>query len=207
MILNIHTHRSAPQFEALVCTGPADFKPIEGQLYSVGIHPWRTREPISEDEWKLFEEVCRDPQVAAIGECGVDLLKGGPLYAQIQVMRRQIKLSEDLGKPLVIHNVHAHDIIIGLKRDIKPEQSWMVHGFRGKPTVARMLTDAGIWVSFGPKFNDLAVAEVPVEMMLAETDDTDVSISDVITPLSVLKGHDLTVEIGCNSSRFLNLPL
>lgn len=207
MILDIHTHRAAPQFEALVCIEPGDFNPIDGQLYSVGIHPWRTRGSVPEDEWALFGEVCRHPQVVAIGECGVDLLKGGPLYSQIQAMRRQIKLSEELGKPLVVHNVHAHDIIIGLKRDIKPEQPWMIHGFRGKPTVARMLTDAGIWVSFGPRFNERAVAEFPVEMMLAETDDSDVAIADVISLLSALKTHDLTEEIARNSRRFLNLPL
>ena len=41
-ILDIHTHRPAPQPEALVCVSPADFNPVEGQFYSVGIHPWET---------------------------------------------------------------------------------------------------------------------------------------------------------------------
>ncbi len=202
-ILDIHTHRPAPQPEALVCVTPENFNPIEGQLYSVGIHPWETVNDISDDTWRAFEEACRHPQVRAVGECGIDLVKGGPLFKQMQVMKRQIDLSEELHKPLVIHNVHAHDIIIGMKKDMKPTQNWLIHGFRGKPTVARMLTDAGIWLSFNDKFNDAAVPEVPTDLLLAETDESSTPITEIITALSSLRGHDLTEEIVNNACRFL----
>lgn len=141
----------------------------------------------------------------AIGECGIDLLKGGPLYRQMQVMKRQIDLSESLGKPLVVHCVHGHDVIIGLKKDLQPVQNWAIHGFRGKPTVAKMLTDKGIWLSFGEKFNDNSVREVPAGMLLAETDESDSPISAIITRLSVLVGRDLTPEIEKDSRLFLGL--
>lgn len=202
-ILDIHTHRPAPQPEALVCVSPADFNPVEGQFYSVGIHPWETHGEISAETWEMFEKACRHPQVLAIGECGIDKMKGGPLFLQMQTMKRQIDLSEQLRKPLVIHNVHAQDIIIGLKKDLKPKQRWMVHGFRGKPTVAKMLTDAGIWLSFGPTLNDTSVAVVPENIILAETDDSGADIGSVITKLSVLQGKDLTETIALNSSAFL----
>ena len=202
-IIDIHTHHPAPQPEALVCVTPEDFSPIEGQLYSVGIHPWETGNEITEEIWHRFDEACRHPQVAAIGECGIDLVKGGPLFRQMQVMKRQIDLSEELEKPLVIHNVHAHDIIIGLKKDLKPAQQWMIHGFRGKPTVATMLTDNGIWLSFNDKFNDAAVSKTPEELILAETDESETPIADIITTLSSLKGHDLTGTIIANTRKFL----
>lgn len=204
-ILDIHTHHPAPQPEALVCVTPENFNPIEGQLYSVGIHPWDTINDISDDTWKAFEEACRHPQVRAVGECGIDLVKGGPLFKQMQVMKRQIDLSEELQKPLVIHNVHAHDIIIGMKKDMKPTQNWLVHGFRGKPTVAGMLTDAGIWLSFNDKFNDAAVPQVPIDLLLAETDESSTPITDIITALSSLRGHDLTDDIVRNARRFIAL--
>ncbi|MDE5675749.1 MAG: TatD family hydrolase, partial [Muribaculaceae bacterium] len=117
----------------------------------------------------------------------------------------QIDLSEELEKPLIIHNVHAHDVIIGLKKDLKPAQQWLVHGFRGKPTVARMLTDAGIWLSFNDRFNDASVSQLPGELILAETDESDAPISDIITSLSSLRGHDMTEEIISNARRFLSL--
>lgn len=194
-ILDIHTHHDAPQPGAVINVTAEKFSTVPNQLYSVGIHPWETNKDISEESWKLFAETCRHPQVVAIGECGIDLVKGGPLFRQMQVMKRQIDLSEELRKPLVIHNVHAHDIIIGMKKDIKPSMPWLVHGFRGKPTVARMLADAGIWMSFNDRFNDAAIPQVPVELMMAETDESDTPIQDIITALSALKGYDLT-EIG-----------
>lgn len=204
-ILDIHTHHPAPQPDAVICATPDNFMPLDGQLYSVGIHPWDTPAGISEETWKKFEEACRHPAVKAIGECGIDLVKGGPLFRQMQVMKRQIDLSEELGKPLIIHNVHAHDVIIGLKKDLKPAQQWLVHGFRGKPTVARMLTDAGIWLSFNDRFNDASVSQIPGELILAETDESDAPISDIITSLSSLRGHDMTEEIISNARRFLSL--
>lgn len=204
-ILDIHTHHSAPQPDAVVSVSADMFNPIEGQLYSVGIHPWLTCGEIPDELWEKLEEAARHPQVVAIGECGIDLVKGGPLYKQMLVMKRQIELSEEVGKPLVIHCVHAHDIVIGLKKDLKPTQNWLVHGFRGKPTIARMFSDAGIWLSFGATFNDKSVGIVPPGMLLAETDESEVSIEDVITKLSVLSGRDVKSEIEQDSLVFLGL--
>lgn len=204
-ILDIHTHHSAPQPDAVVSVSADMFNPIEGQLYSVGIHPWLTCGEIPDELWEKLEEAARHPQVVAIGECGIDLVKGGPLYKQMLVMKRQIELSEEVGKPLVIHCVHAHDIVIGLKKDLKPTQNWLVHGFRGKPTIARMFSDAGIWLSFGATFNDKSVGIVPSGMLLAETDESEVSIEDVITKLSVLSGRDVKSEIEQDSLVFLGL--
>lgn len=204
-ILDIHTHHSAPQPDAVVSVSADMFNPIEGQLYSVGIHPWLTCGEIPDELWEKLEEAARHPQVVAIGECGIDLVKGGPLYKQMLVMKRQIELSEEVGKPLVIHCVHAHDIVIGLKKDLKPTQNWLVHGFRGKPTIARMFTDVGIWLSFGATFNDKSVGIVPSGMLLAETDESEVSIEDVITKLSVLSGRDVKSEIEQDSLVFLGL--
>lgn len=204
-ILDIHTHHPAPQPEALVCVAPEDFNPMEGQLYSVGIHPWETMSEISDQTWEAFLEAAHHPQVAAIGECGIDLHKGGPLYRQMLVMKRQIEVSEEVGKPLVIHNVRAHDIIIGMRKDLKPTQPWMVHGFRGKPTVAQMLTDAGIYLSFGTMRNDESVTAVPRHLILAETDESPEPVDTVITSLSSLRGEDMTPVIAANSSTFLHL--
>ncbi len=204
-ILDIHTHHPAPQPEAVVCVTPENFNPMEGQLYSCGIHPWDSAGEIPDSVWEALATAARHPQVKAIGECGLDLVKGGALFRQMQVMKRQIELSESVGKPLVIHCVQAHDIIIGMKRDMNPSQPWLVHGFRGKPTVARMLTDAGIWLSFGQHFNHASVQETPTEMLLAETDESAMPISEIITSLSVIKGHDLTDEIRCNALRWLAL--
>lgn len=207
-IIDIHTHHPAPCPEALVSVSPKEFSPVEGQLYSVGIHPWDVPAGVSEDDWRLLEEVAAHPQVAAIGECGIDMVKGGPLFRQMQVFRRQAELAERVGKPLVAHCVKGHDVIIGLRKDIKPQQPWAIHGFRGKPSVAHMLLDAGLWLSFGPLFNAESLGIVPADRILAETDESDTSIEEVISRLAVALDEtpaNLTDSIVINSAKFLSL--
>lgn len=204
-ISDIHTHKPAPQPEAVVQGPKEGFSPLDGQYYSIGIHPWDTASGnIEEQTWRRLADYCAYPEVVAVGECGIDMLKGGPLFMQMQVFKRQIEISEKLRKPLIIHCVKAHDVIIGMKKEIKPMQNWVVHGFRGKPSVGKMLTDAGIWRSFGSRFNPLTVAETDPTMMLAETDDSPILISEVISSLSDARGEDLTETILVNSLRFLS---
>lgn len=201
--LDIHTHHPAPQPEGVINVSFSDFQPIEGQFYSVGIHPWTTETMLSAEDWEKFEKIAAQPCVVAIGECGVDKLKGGPLFKQLITFSRQIDISERLGKPLIIHDVKAHDVIVGLKRDKNPRQNWLVHGLRGKPTIAKMLTDAGIYVSFGEKFNSDTPHTVPENMILAETDESFLTIEQIIQNLSLNLGKDLTSIIEMNTREFL----
>ena len=203
--LDIHTHHPAPQPLGVISAAFRDFQPLEGQLYSIGIHPWTTESLPSAEDWEDFEKLAALPCIAAIGECGIDKLKGGHLFKQLLVMKRQIEISEKLEKPLIIHDVKAHDVIVGLKRDLNPSQKWLVHGFRAKPTVAKMLTDAGIYLSFGEKFNHESLSVVPRNMLLAETDESPLSIEEIIANLSSTAGFDLTDLIAQNTLQFLNI--
>ncbi len=205
LITDIHTHHNPPQPQALICSPAESFAPIDNQLYSVGIHPWSLTEGITDEVWEKLEIALSHPCVMAIGECGIDIPKGGPLFRQMLVFKRQIGLSEKVGKPLIIHCVKAQDIIIGIKKDLKPTQPWLVHGFRGKPTIAKMLTDAGISLSFGEHFNDTTLKTLNKDFLLAETDESPLSIEEIITRLSETRGEDLTQTIVANTSRFLNL--
>lgn len=203
MILDIHTHRMAPYPEGLVNADFSDFKPVEGQYYSVGIHPWDTSAAITPEMFETLEKTAAHKAVLAVGECGVDLLKGGPMFRQLQVFRNHVEISERVGKPMIIHAVKATDIIMGLKRDLQPSQQWIIHGFRGKPQTAGMLLKAGILLSFGPKFNVDTVAILPPGSILAETDDSIETIEEVIAGLSVAANRDLTPEITDATNRVL----
>lgn len=205
MILDIHTHKRAPYPEGLVNADFNDFKPEEGQYYSVGIHPWDTSAVITSEMFETLEKTVAHRAVLALGECGIDTLKGGPMFRQLQVFRNQVEISERVGKPLILHAVKATDIIMGLKRDLHPSQQWIIHGFRGKPQTAEMLLKAGIILSFGPKFNIDTVAIIPPGSILAETDDSIQTIEEVIAGLSVAANRDLTPEITDATSRVLRL--
>ena len=199
MILDIHSHRVAPYPEGVINPQDLQAEPAEGQAYSFGIHPWDTASEIDEESWARLAELVRHPQVVAVGECGIDLTKGGPLYRQLQVLKRQIELSEEVGKPLVLHCVKGADIILGLKRDLQPLQPWIIHGFRGKPSLARQLTDKGIFLSFGEKFNAETVMEMPDDKILAETDDSILTIEEIIGNLSEAGNRDLSSSIAANT--------
>lgn len=199
--MNFHSHTPSP--DTVISVSPVDFIPEEGKIYSVGFHPWDTDKPITPETWQQLETAVANPQVVAVGECGIDLLKGAPLFRQLQVFKKHVELSEKYKKPLIIHDVRAHDIILGLKRDLEPTQKWAIHGFRYKPSIAKMLTDAGIWLSFGINFNVDSLRQTPESMILAETDDAPDSIEEVVAKLSEAAGRDLFPLLEENTKRFL----
>lgn len=188
-ILDIHTHKSAPYPEGLVSlriNGESFDEILPGQLYSAGIHPWDVPDLDAEKAFAQLEEIANNPQIVAIGECGVDLVRGGAMFRQLQVFRHHVELSESIGKPLIIHCVKGDDIICGLRRDLRPAQPWVIHGYRGKPGGASALLRAGCHLSFGEKFNSDTVAfalDTTPDRILAETDESPLSITEIITNL------------------------
>lgn len=205
-ILDIHTHHHAPQPEGIISLRFAgeSFEFVNSQYYSLGIHPWDSSKEFSSDEFDLFGKLAESDHILAIGEGGIDLSgKGAPLYRQMEYFRFQIEISERLHKPLVIHDVKSHDIIIGLRKEFKPLQNWMIHGFRGKPSVAEMLLRAGCYLSFGVKFNTETMRIMPEDKILAETDDSPEDIEEVIKKISEVREADMTEIIASNSLAFL----
>lgn len=202
-ILDIHTHHQTPQPNAIVNMriGKEQLEILPGQFYSVGLHPWDVENSSSlSDCYELFE----NKDVVAIGECGVDLVAKTPMFIQLQLFKKQIDVSEELNKPMIIHAVKGADIICGLRRDLKPQMPWCIHGFRGKPQAAQQLIKAGCHISFGEKFNPDTLLSIPKEFILAETDESLLTIEEIIKALSEVKGFDLTPIIKENSKKFLN---
>lgn len=205
-ILDIHTHHAVPQPEGVVSLrfNGETYILTRSQAYSIGIHPWDSRTEFQEKDWELMMELAARPEIVAIGEAGVDLAgKGGALFRQLNIFKRQIELSEELQKPLIIHDVKAHDIIIGLRRDLKPKQNWVIHGLRGKKEVAQMLLKAGCYVSYGEQFNRDALLSTPEELILAETDESALDINEIIDKISLTMDKDMKEVIAENTRRFL----
>ena len=140
----------------------ADLQPSypEGVGLSVGLHPWKVDEDWQE-AFALIREVAIRPDVWAIGECGLDKARGEALTLQIEAFRAHIALSEELQKPLLVHCVRAFDELLLLRRELeaagkkegREPQSWVIHGFRGKPQQAKQLMTKGMLLSFGHQYN------------------------------------------------------
>ena len=205
MLIDIHTHLSdtSSTLNAIVNCEPNEFRPVDGQLYSVGVHPWTLGEGREVVDKQTLLRVASHPQVVAIGESGIDLLRGGVLFQQMLVFRQAVEVSEELSKPLIIHCVKAHDIIAQLRREMKPRMDWIIHGFRGKPTVAQILLQSGCSLSYGEQFNPESLAVTPLDRLYAETDTSMLSIDAIVQALSASRGVDLTQTVIDNVARLL----
>jgi len=164
--------------------------PAEADVVSVvdgrdtwGLHPWRAAEELVVPDLSA---------VLAIGECGLDALQGPAMERQEEVFVQQIRLSEEVGKPLIIHCVKALDRLLSLRKILNPTQPWMLHGFRGKPQQLRSLLDAGFYVGFGFRYNEESLRLCPTDRLLLETDDdVEQSIAQLYKNVAQLRGLDV----------------
>lgn len=172
-ILDIHTHVLPEEpGSALVCTGCGpvpDGALGQGHWFSAGLHPWDVTEDF-DSQLDILETLLANPRVPAVGECGFDALKGPSYELQEQAFIRQIELSEHYAKPMILHVVRDFDSVIRLRRTLKPEQPWLIHGFRGGPEQMKQLYSHGILVSFGLKHNPESLRQVPSDRLFLETD-------------------------------------
>ncbi len=202
-ITDFHTHHPSPK--GILSLRPEEFRPVAGQLYSVGIHPWDS-EDMHTPDYSLLDSIVKHPAVIMIGETGIDILKGANVELQKEIFIHHINLSESLRKPLVIHAVRSHDTIIPIRKRINPDMPWIIHGFRGNEHIAKIYLDAGFYLSFGEHFNEKAVQYTPADKILTETDDSTASIESITSQIALIKGitpHQLHQNI----NTLLNLYL
>lgn len=185
MLTDFHTHSSTYSPDAVISLEPSraeEFMAIYSEAHaSTGIHPWNTEK---EPDWDLLERVAAMPRIVAIGECGLDLLRGAPIDRQTDIFMRHIELSERMGKPMIIHCVKAWDVLLALKKKMKPRQKWGIHGYRGGPEQARQLLSQGLYISLGERFNTQAAAIIPASRLLAETDESHLTIDKITDSIS-----------------------
>lgn len=189
---DVHTYQLLPDDSEdpyqpyIFNTFPLGFEDAVGSnsscFFSCGIHPWHSED--ADAQMDFLEEIAGHPRILAIGECGIDKLKGADQRIQKKVFERHIQLSEKLKKPLIIHCVKAWESVIQLKKQYRPTQAWIIHGFRGKPEMAHQLSQHGFWFSMGVKFNEKSLLHLPIERMLCETDDNEVPIDQVYQTLA-----------------------
>ncbi|MGP4112190.1 TatD family hydrolase [Streptomyces sp. 4N509B] len=124
-------------------------------------------------------ELAALPQVAALGETGLDYFRTGPegVAVQQRSFREHIRLAKELDKTLVIHDREAHaDVLRILEEEGAPRRT-VFHCFSGDAAMAETCAAAGYFMSFAgnvtfasaqPLRDALAVA--PPELLLVETD-------------------------------------
>lgn len=158
---------------------------VPGIVATVALHPNEAARLVAggrpaawERAWDRIVELAGAPQVRAIGETGLDHFRTGPdgHAAQVDSFRRHIELARDLGKPVVVHDRDAHEEVLEVLDDLRPE-TVVMHCFSGDAAFARECVARGYFLSFAgpvtfkssPDLRD-ALLEVPPELIMVETD-------------------------------------
>jgi len=176
----------------------------EGVLAAVGLHPIHLKKqeidaPIDEYEtvefksgagkfdYERYKVLAQNPKVVAIGETGLDYFHITKNIKHIteekelqkEVFVEQLRLAQDLGKPLIFHCREAHQNLIEiLKSKIKNQKSkitGVIHSFSGRWSQAQEYLEMGFYLGFNgiitfARDYDRVVKEMPLGKLLLETD-------------------------------------
>ena len=145
---------------------------------AVGIHPQDINDDIN-----LLEELVKNENVIAVGECGLEFVGEVDIKKQEEYFRKQIELAIKYDKALIIHARKAMDETIQILGGYKNLRG-VIHCYSGgKKRVKKVLELPGEWY-FGFDGNltyeaglEEVVKSIPKERMLAETD------SPLLTPV------------------------
>ena len=183
-VIDCHTHRTDAS-AALIAVDPRQFAPQPGLWYSVGYHPWHDVDSLNDADFDLLEQCARHPQVLAIGETGMDSLRGADLDTQTRVFVRHLQVAHVIGKPVVVHCVRTAQRIIDERRKAGlTAVPLAIHGMRANERVARTLLDAGCYLSYGIRYNPATLLATPPDRLLIETDEAPATIHEVATAIA-----------------------
>ncbi|MCX6185049.1 MAG: TatD family hydrolase [Flavobacterium sp.] len=182
---NLHTHNltTKPGELALVNQYPLEFE-ASIPFSSVGIHPWYIKEESVIQELELVDQYSQLPQVAALGECGLDKRIAVPFDLQIRVFEAQLHVAQQIQKPVIIHCVAAFQELIHCISTQGITVPIIIHGFSKNAQLAQQLLQQGYYLSFGkylfqqPELADV-LTTIPEDRFFLETDAMDRSIQEV----------------------------
>lgn len=198
-LLDIHTHskKGKPTQEAILNLPPEALSYTEepfldgNYYYSVGIHPKDINEKDSQKQLERLSIVASHSSIIAIGESGLDKRVNSPLSLQIDVYKATVDLANRLKLPLIIHCVKAIDELLSLKKENLSQTPWIIHGFRGKKPQMEQLLKHGFYLSFGVRYHEDCMKEIPIDRLFLETDEADININELLGKAARIKAIEI----------------
>ena len=191
MLVNIHTHyKRADSIEIVNYSDTFDFP----SYYSFGIHPWDSE--TNGLKIREIENRAHDKFMLAIGEIGLDKVKGPAFEIQKSCFIDQVLIAEKINRPVIIHCVKAWNEIAAIKKELQPKQTWIFHGFT-KVSILESVLEEGLMISIGAGImNNLKLQEalknIPNEQLFLETDDSEITILEIYKKVSTVKNLSLS---------------
>lgn len=145
-----------------------------------GIHPHSADSAKPEDFVRIREIVTQNPKIVAVGECGLDYDRMfSTRENQLRCFDRHIRLAEELGKPLFLHEREASkDFIARMKQHPEQCRRSVVHCFTGDIQTLKAYLDMGFYIGItgwicddrrGKALRE-AVRIIPADRVMIETD-------------------------------------
>lgn len=173
-----------------------------GVRIAPGVHPRHAAEWNAGTAAELAH-LCRQPEVVAVGEIGLDAEVDVAPELQQQAFCCQAEIAVDNGLPLLLHCRKRTGALLGLLEKFSGGCGGIWHGFSGSLETARQLDELGFVIGVGPVLlRDNArklpevVRELPAHALVLETDAPDMAAGPevlvaVAQKLAELRGWSL----------------
>lgn len=147
-----------------------------GYLYcTAGIHPYNAKDNFDLTDQTKFKDIASQSQVVAIGECGLDYTK--PLLeVQRSIFHHQLKVAQELNKPVLLHERDAFSDFISIVRQYPV--SGIVHCFTGNRQQMETYLKSGYYIGITGWVTDprrsayvkSVIKHLPLDRLLLESD-------------------------------------
>jgi len=142
-----------------------------------GIHPTSVNDGKGISEQKLYD-LCSQSEYVAVGETGLDYYWSEDYKSrQKESLRMHCRVAKEVQKPIVLHNRESTDDLLDIieeEQDGSLQGIW--HSFTGSSDEGKRTIDLGLELGIGGIFTfknagvDKAVAQLPIDRMMLETD-------------------------------------
>ncbi len=194
---------------------------------TVGFHPTDAQH-VKPNDYELLIKQLKHEKVVGVGECGLDFYWDKEFIdEQIEVFKRQIELSLEFNKPLIIHMRDASEATFNVLSGYSKLKGIM-HCYSGSLEMANHFLDLGLHISLGGpvtfknghKPKEVAKM-VPLDKILVETDAPYLSphpfrgktneparvklVAEEIARLKNMSYEDLAIQTTKNAYKLFNI--
>ena len=218
IFINFHAHQIQPSeneivVQSLFLQDDLIVKPGDKIFFTSGLHPWHADQLKSNELELRLEKLIAEKKIIAIGETGLDKIRGVNLEKQLEVFKTHIMIAEKHSLPLIIHSVKSHNEVLKIKIDLNSKVPWVIHNFTGSEQIAKDLIHHGFYLSLCHHIqnNNSRISEyfhtLPLNRLFFGTDDFNISIKGLYHTASIKFGisiEELKKQIVLNFESLIN---
>ena len=151
----------------------------QGLYATAGVHPHYAKD-VAPDYLQQIKQLAQQPEVIAIGECGLDFNRNfSPAEQQLKVFEQQLQLAVELQLPVFLHERDAFEQQIELLNTYRSQLvGGVVHCFTGNEQQLQAYLELDLyigvtgWLCDPKRAGDLrqAIQHLPLERLMLETD-------------------------------------